>query len=99
MDAFGIPQANENEAVRSVRAGLAIVEGLGDLGVQARVGIEAGEVVSDASDLTLATGEAINVAVRLQQTAAPGEVLLGPDAHRMTLGAVEAEDQIGRAHV
>src|SRR5437899_7682590 len=92
MAAFGIPQAHEDDAVRAVRAGLAVVEGLGDLGVQARVGVEAGEVVSDASDLTLATGEAINVAVRLQQTAAPGEVLLGPDAHRLTLGAVEAED-------
>jgi predicted ATPase/class 3 adenylate cyclase len=92
MAAFGIPQAHDDDAVRAVKAGLAIVDGLGDLGVQARVGIEAGEVVSDASDLTLATGEAINVAVRLQQTAEPGEVLLGPDAHRLTLGAVEAED-------
>jgi predicted ATPase/class 3 adenylate cyclase len=92
MAAFGIPQAHEDDAVRAVRAGLAVVEGLGDLGVQARVGIEAGEIVSDASDLTLATGEAINVAVRLQQGASPGEVLLGPGAHRLTLGAVETED-------
>src|SRR5436190_9359829 len=92
MAAFGIPQAHEDDAVRAVRAGLAVVEGLGDLGVQARVGIEAGEIVSDASDLTLATGEAINVAVRLQQAASPGEMLLGPMAHRLTLGAVETED-------
>ena len=92
MAAFGIPQTHEDDATRAVRAGLAIVESVGDLDLQARVGIEAGEVVSDESDLTLATGEAINVAVRLQQQAGPGEVLIGPGAHRLTLGAVEAED-------
>src|SRR6266540_62595 len=92
MAAFGIPQAHEDDAVRAVRAALAIVGEVGELGLQARIGIEAGEIVSDESDLTLATGEAINVAVRLQQTAEPGEVLIGPGAHRLTLGAVEAED-------
>ncbi len=92
MAAFGIPQAHEDDAVRAVRAALAIVGEVGELGLQARIGIEAGEIVSDESDLTLATGEAINVAVRLQQTAEPGEVLMGPGAHRLTLGAVEAED-------
>src|SRR5436190_6396117 len=92
MAAFGIPQAHEDDAVRAVRAGLAILESVKDLGLEARVGIESGEVVSDEADLTFATGGAINVAVRLQQHASPGEVLVGPGAHRLTLGAIETED-------
>ena len=92
MAAFGIPQTHEDDAVRAVRAALAVVDAVDPLGVQARVGIEAGEIVSDELDLTLATGGAINVAVRLQQAAEPGQVLIGPDAHRLTLGAVETED-------
>ena len=35
-------------------------------------GIESGEVVADDADSTFATGEAVNVAARLQQSAAPG---------------------------
>jgi class 3 adenylate cyclase/tetratricopeptide (TPR) repeat protein len=92
MVAFGIPQTHEDDAVRAVRAGLAILEGVRELDLQARVGIESGEIVSDESDLTFATGEAINVAVRLQQAAAPGEILMGPGAHRLSLDGIETED-------
>ena len=63
-----------------------------ELELEARIGIESGEVVADESDSTFATGEAVNVAARLQQAAEPGQVLLGPGAHRLTLGRVEAED-------
>ena len=92
MVAFGVPQAHEDDAVRAVRAGLAILEKVRDLELQARVGIESGEIVSDESDLTFATGEAINVAVRLQQAAAPGEILIGPGAHRLSLDGIQTED-------
>ena len=92
MAAFGIPQAHEDDAVRAVRAALAILDSVPDLELQARVGIESGEVVSDESDLTFATGEAINVAVRLQQEASPAEIVIGPGTHRLTLGAIETED-------
>jgi len=92
MAAFGIPQTHEDDAIRGVRAGLAVLESVRELGLEARIGMEAGEIVSDAADLTFATGEAINVAVRLQQYAQPGELLLGPGAHRLTLGAVEVDD-------
>jgi class 3 adenylate cyclase/tetratricopeptide (TPR) repeat protein len=92
MAAFGIPQAHEDDAIRAIRAGFAIFDAVKDLGLQARVGVESGEVVSDEADLTFATGEAINVAVRLQQHAAPGQLLIGPGAHRLTLGAIETED-------
>jgi class 3 adenylate cyclase len=92
MAAFGIPQTHEDDAVRAVRAALAILESVRELELQARVGIESGEVVSDEADLTFATGEAINVAVRLQQEASPAEILIGPGTHRLTLDAIETED-------
>ena len=92
MAAFGIPQAHEDDAERAVRAALAILDGVHELELEARIGIESGEVVADDSDSTFATGEAVNVAARLQQAAEPGQVLLGPGAHRLTLGRVEVED-------
>src|SRR5512133_2233622 len=92
MAAFGIPQAHEDDAERAVRAGLAMLDSVHELGLEARIGIESGEVVADESDSTFATGEAVNVAARLQQSAEPGQLLLGPGAHRLTLGRVEVED-------
>jgi len=91
MAAFGIPIAHEDDADRAVRAGLGILDHVSDLGLEARVGIEAGEVVVDETDSTFATGEAVNVAARLQQAAAPGEILMGESAHRLTVGRIEAE--------
>src|SRR3954465_6343992 len=89
MAAFGIPQAHEDDAERAVRAGLAILDSVHELELEARIGIEAGEVVADDSDSTFATGEAGNLGARLEQAAEPGQVLLGPAAHRLTLGRVE----------
>ena len=92
MAAFGIPQAHEDDAERAVRAALGILESVHELELEARIGIEAGEVVADDSDSTFATGEAVNVAARLEQAAEPGQLLIGPGAHRLTLGRVEVED-------
>ena len=92
MAAFGIPQAHEDDAERAIRAALAILDSVHDLGLEARIGVESGEVVADDTDSTFATGEAVNVAARLQQEAGPGEILLGPTAHRLTLGRVVVED-------
>src|SRR5213080_2436167 len=92
MAAFGIPLAHEDDAERAVRAGLGILDLVNELGLQARVGIEAGEVVVDETDSTFATGEAVNVAARLQQAAAPGEILVGDAAFRLTQGYIEVED-------
>ena len=76
MAAFGIPLAHEDDAERAVRAGLATLERVRDLGLQARVGIEAGEVVTDEdAESTFATGEAVNLAARLQNEAQPGEII------------------------
>src|SRR4029453_15655993 len=62
MAAFGIPQAHEDDAERAVRAALAVQSSISDLGLQARIGVEAGEVVTETADSTFATGEAVNVA-------------------------------------
>ena len=92
MAAFGIPRAHEDDAERAVRAGLAMLGEMQELGLQARVGVESGEIVADESDSTFATGEAVNLAARLQQAAQPGEMLIGPGAHGLTVGRIEVEE-------
>jgi class 3 adenylate cyclase/tetratricopeptide (TPR) repeat protein len=92
MAAFGVPTAHEDDAERAVRAALEILNGIRDLELQARIGIEAGEVVTGAGDSTFATGEAVNLAARLQQVAEPGQILIGPGAHRLMMGRVEVDD-------
>src|SRR5436305_1116640 len=92
LAAFGIPQAHEDDAERAVRAGLAMLESVHDLGLEARVGVEAGEVVVDEADSTFATGEAVTIAARLQGVAGAGQLLLGPHAYRLTQGRLETED-------
>jgi class 3 adenylate cyclase/tetratricopeptide (TPR) repeat protein len=92
MAAFGIPVAHEDDAERAVRAGLAILDQVRELELEARIGVESGEVVADDSDSTFATGVAVNVAARLQQVAEPGQILIGPGAYRLTLGRVVTED-------
>src|SRR5919199_492932 len=92
MAAFGIPRAHEDDAERAIRAALGIMDSVDELGVQVRIGVEAGEVVADDSDSTFATGEAVNIAARLQQTAKPGQILIGPGAYRLTLGRIVTED-------
>src|SRR5438477_3835802 len=92
MAAFGVPLAHEDDAERAIRAALGIMEAVDELGVEVRIGVEAGEVVADDSDSTFATGEAVNIAARLQQTAKPGQILIGPGAYRLTVGRAVTED-------
>jgi class 3 adenylate cyclase/ATP/maltotriose-dependent transcriptional regulator MalT len=92
LAAFGVPQAHEDDAERAIRAALAMLGSVGELGLEARVGVESGEVVVDESDSTFATGEAVTLAARLQQAAGAGEVLIGPHAYRLTSDRVQTED-------
>jgi class 3 adenylate cyclase/tetratricopeptide (TPR) repeat protein len=93
LAAFGIPQAHEDDAERAARAALAMRKAVQDLGLEARIGIEAGELVVDGSiDSSFATGEAVNMAARLEQAAAPGEILVGPTAYRLAGASLVAED-------
>jgi class 3 adenylate cyclase/predicted ATPase len=93
MAAFGIPQSHEDDAERAIRSALAIMESVQELGLEARIGVASGEVVVDSVESTFATGEAVNVAARLQQAAPPNEILIGPATHRLTLGCFEVEDE------
>src|SRR5579884_1048569 len=92
MAAFGVPRAHEDDPVRAVRAALAIRDGVRELGLEVRAGVEAGEILVDATQSTFATGEAVNVAARLQQSAPAGAVVLGPGARRLTVSTVEVEE-------
>src|SRR5712692_4401112 len=71
LAAFGVPQAHEDDAERAIKAAFAILDQVRELGLEARIGIESGEVVVDDTESTFATGEAVNVAARLQQQAEP----------------------------
>jgi class 3 adenylate cyclase/tetratricopeptide (TPR) repeat protein len=93
MAAFGIPQAHEDDAERAVRAGLEILNSVAELELEVRIGVESGEVVVDSVESTFATGEAVNVAARLQQAASPNTIMIGPGAHRLTLGSFQVEDE------
>jgi class 3 adenylate cyclase/tetratricopeptide (TPR) repeat protein len=93
LAAFGIPQAHEDDAERAARAALAMRDVVEELGLSARIGIEAGElVVDELKSSSFATGEAVNLAARLQQAAQPGEILVGPTAYRLAIGALVVED-------
>src|SRR5256885_995675 len=91
MAAFGIPLAHEDDAERAVRAALATLDRVKGLGLEARIGIESGEIVADDSESTFATGEAVHLAARLQQEARPGDILIGPGTARLLRDRVELE--------
>ena len=88
MAVFGVPVLHEDDALRAVRAASEILEALPALGVQARIGVNTGEVVTGTEE-RLATGDAVNVAARLEKAAAPGTVLLGSETARLVRSAVE----------
>jgi class 3 adenylate cyclase/tetratricopeptide (TPR) repeat protein len=90
MAVFGVPQVHEDDALRAVRAAVEMRDALPELGVEARIGVNTGEVVV-GTDERLATGDAVNVAARLEQSAGRGEILLGPETARLVRDAVETE--------
>jgi class 3 adenylate cyclase/tetratricopeptide (TPR) repeat protein len=91
MAVFGVPVAHEDDALRAVRAAAEMRDALPDLGVQARIGVNTGEVVTGTEE-RLATGDAVNVAARLEQAAPPGEVLLGAPTLALVRAAVGVEE-------
>lgn len=90
MAVFGIPQAHEDDALRAVRAAVEMRDALPELGLSGRIGVTTGEVVTGTEE-RLATGDAVNVAARLEQAAAPGEVLLGKPTLTLLRDAVEVD--------
>jgi class 3 adenylate cyclase/tetratricopeptide (TPR) repeat protein len=90
MAVFGVPVAHEDDAMRAVRAAAEMRDALPDLGVHARIGVNSGEVVTGTEE-RLATGDAVNVAARLEQAAKPDEVLLGDSTLALLADAAEVE--------
>ncbi len=90
MAVFGVPVLHEDDALRAVRAAWEMQAAVPELGLQTRIGVNSGEVVTGTRE-RLATGDAVNVAARLEQAAAPGEVLLGDETIRLVREAVEVE--------
>jgi len=96
---FGYPQAHEDDAERAVRAGLDIVERVGQLRLpsgqplQVRVGIATGLVVvgetigKGSAQEQAVFGETPNLAAHLQQLAAPNSVLVAASTHQLLGGA------------
>jgi class 3 adenylate cyclase/tetratricopeptide (TPR) repeat protein len=91
MAVFGVPQVHEDDALRAVRAAVEMRDALPALGVEARIGVNTGEVVVGTAE-RLATGDAVNVAARLEQAAAAGEVIIGPETAQLVRDAVETEE-------
>jgi class 3 adenylate cyclase len=103
MAVFGIPRVHEDDALRAVRAAAEIRDALASLNaeleaergvaIRFRTGVNTGEVVAGeaAAGTTLVTGDTVNTAARLEQAAAPGEILLGKLTYSLVRDAVEAE--------
>lgn len=97
---FGAPVAHEDDAERAVRAALQMRETVADLGreletpVALRIGINTGEVVVGAlragGDPTV-MGDVVNIASRLQTSAVPGQIVVGPATHDATRACVSYE--------
>jgi len=87
---FGVPVAHEDDALRACRAAVEMRDALPELGLRGRIGVNTGVVVT-TTDETFATGDAMNVAARLEQAAEPGELLIGAATYALVSAAVDAE--------
>jgi class 3 adenylate cyclase/tetratricopeptide (TPR) repeat protein len=100
MAVFGVPVLHEDDALRGVRAAAEMREAVTDLNeelerdygttLELRMGVNTGGVVTGTKE-RLVTGDAVNVAARLEQAASANEVLLGEETFRLVRDAVEAE--------
>ena len=90
MAVFGAPVVREDDASRALQSALEMLARLNTLNrefltrhgvtLRIRIGVNTGEVIAPlgrAPDQTIVTGDAVNVAARLEQAADPGTVLVG----------------------
>jgi class 3 adenylate cyclase/tetratricopeptide (TPR) repeat protein len=104
MAVFGLPRLHEDDALRAVRAAAGMQAALEALNVELerhygvqltnRTGVNTGEVVAGdpTSGQRLVTGDAVNVAARLEQAAGEREVLLGELTYRLVRDSVEVQE-------
>jgi len=102
MAVFGVPTSHEDDALRAVRAVVDMREALGTLNdelqrtvgvsITTRTGVNTGEAsVGDVGAGPAVLGDMVNVAARLQQAAAPGQILLGRDTFALVRGSVAVD--------
>jgi class 3 adenylate cyclase/predicted ATPase len=105
---FGYPRAHEDEAERSVRAGLDIVDAMAELnaairrppGVElaVRIGIATGPVIvgdqigEGTASETAVVGETPNLAARLQALAQPNQIVVSAATRAMLGGHFDLDD-------
>jgi class 3 adenylate cyclase len=109
---FGVPKSHEDDAERAVRAALEMQAILSELNrgfaaegkptLAMRIGVEAGEVLVDVERASgprdrMLTGDAVNTAARLQASAEPGQIVVGPSVYASTRDVIEYQGA-GRAH-
>ncbi len=93
MAVFGAPVSHGDDAERAVRAGLGVLEAMGQLRLQARAAVCTGEAVvsitsGPATGEALATGDVVNTASRLQSSAAAGSLVVGEETYKLTRNAI-----------
>jgi class 3 adenylate cyclase/tetratricopeptide (TPR) repeat protein len=96
MAVFGAPVAHEDDAERAVRAGLAILDAMSELELEARAAVNSGEAVValDARPELgegIVTGDVVNTASRLQGAAPPGRLVVGEQTYWATRHMIEYE--------
>jgi class 3 adenylate cyclase len=103
MAVFGVPELHEDDALRAVRAASEMRDRLAALNqelerrfgtrIALRIGVNSGEVVAgdSSSRQALVTGDAVNLAARLEQAAGAGEILLGEPTYRLVRDAVSVD--------
>ncbi len=96
MAAFGAPNALEDHAERALHAALAMQRRLAELSdrkLELRIGVNTGDVVVGPARAgsSFVSGDAVNVAARLEQAAPPGEILVGERTVAAARGAFEFE--------
>jgi class 3 adenylate cyclase len=92
MAVFGVPVAHEDDALRACRAAVEMRAVLPGLRVEGRIGVNTGEVLTGTEE-RLATGDAVNVAARLEQAAEAGEVLIGAETLALAQDSVEVGER------
>lgn len=110
---FGVPTLHEDDALRAVRAAVGIGERLAELRAELeetwgatlalRVGIGTGEVLAsggnDGGNSWSVTGQPVQVAIQLQQSANPGEILIDERTLRVVRSSVEVQVLDGHARL
>ena len=101
---FGVPRSHEDDAERAVRAALEMQAVLSELNrgfaaegkptLEMRIGVEAGEVLVDVERAAgrhdrMLTGDAVNTAARLETSAEPGHIVVGPGVYASTKDVIE----------